>query len=296
VSLLASDPLAWATPLGVAGERPPLSAEQPSSAPSRTIPPDEVRAFRRRATDNGYSVIRVRSHSKAPYAQKWQLGESWDALSDVQPEAANTGLLLAGLRCIDIDVDNPQLILEIMGAGRAYLPPSALIRRRANSPRLAILYRAAEGQPSKRVTKGPKGKVEILGLGQQVVVHGLHPSGAEITWQNGRGPDAVPRDQLPAVSEQQITAFLNACEPLLGATIREVEAEDHRLRYRQGNDPTHGIDLAPRPCGEMVAAGFKLPRAAALFRSNNDLAAGIDSPDWFSTYRRKRSPPSWRPA
>ena len=26
----------------------------------------------------------------------------------------------------------------------------------------------------------------------------------------------MPRDELPAVSEEQITAFLNACEPLLG--------------------------------------------------------------------------------
>ena len=50
----------------------------------------------------------------------------------------------------------------------------------------------------------------------------------------------------------------------------------------QGNDPTHGIDLAPRPCGEMVAAGFTLPRAAALFPLENDLAAGIESPNWFS--------------
>ena len=171
------------------------------------VSPDEVRAFRQRAIENGYRPLTVRSGSKEPLTRNWQYGEDPVALLDVRPEGTNTGLLLAGFRCIDSDVDDPELALEIIRAARQHFPPGALIRRRANSPRCALLYRAADGQPSKRVANGPKGKVEILGLGQQAVVHGLHPTGAAITWQKGRGPDAVPHDQVPVVSEDQITAF-----------------------------------------------------------------------------------------
>jgi AAA domain/Primase C terminal 2 (PriCT-2)/Bifunctional DNA primase/polymerase, N-terminal len=227
---------------------------------------DEVHGFRERAIGNGYPVIRVRSHSKAPYAQNWRRGESPEALSVVQPEAANTGLVLSGYRCIDCDIDDSQLVLETIRAARKHLPCGAIIRRRANSPRMALLYRAAEGQPCKRMVKGPKGKIEILGLGQQVVVHGLHPSGAVIAWQNGRGPDTVPHDQVPAVSEQQITAFLSACAPLLGATIPEAEIN--------GTVNAFGLELPPQ-FGKFSDRFKHVP-------AENDLAAGIESPNWFS--------------
>jgi hypothetical protein len=183
---------------------------------AQIISVDEIRAFRERAMQNGYQVVRVRSLAKLPLTRDWQHGDP-DLLLAVQPDAVNTGLLLAGLRCVDIDVDDPGLVLEIVAAARVHLPQGALIRRRAGSPRLAMLYRAAEGQPRKRVVAGSLSKVEILGFGQQVVVHGLHPSGAAITWSKGLGPDTVHHNQLTPVREEEITAFLGACSPLLGA-------------------------------------------------------------------------------
>ena len=263
-----------ASPLPPIAPACPLTAELTGPG-QQSMSPDEVRVFRERMTENGYLGIRVRTSSKQPYAHNWQRGESPEALSDVQPEAVNTGLVLAGFRCIDCDIDDPHLAREIVRAVRLHLPPGALIRRRANSPRLALLYRAAEGQPPKRVAKGPKGKVEILGLGQQVVVHGQHPSGAAISWRNGRGPDTVPLDEVPAVSEQQITAFLNACTPLLGASIPEPEMNATPLRGASVFDFILPGSALPPEFG-------KPPNSFKGVPVENDLAAGIESPNWFS--------------
>jgi len=256
VDLLAKAPDRSAS-LGAGTSAPTLTSE-PLTASA------EVRLFRERAMDNGYPLVRVKSSSKAPLPHDWQRGDRPELLLGVRPEALNTGLLLGCLRCVDCDVDDLQLASEITRLARQHLPPGALIRRRANSPRIALLYRSAQGQPSKRVAKGPKGKIEILGLGQQVVIHGVHPSGAAIGWQKGRGPDTVPHDQVPAVSEQQITEFLNACAPLLGANELE---------------PT---GASPRP-NDALPSGFgKLSDRSKGLPVDNVLGAGITPHNWFS--------------
>jgi AAA domain/Primase C terminal 2 (PriCT-2) len=118
------------------------------------------------------------------------------------------------------------------------------------------------------VAKGAKGKIEILGLGQQVVAHGIHPSGSPLTWQNGRGPDAVPLDQIPVVSEEQITAFLEPCAALLDATptSRDLHTQGH---YFQSN----------------AVGATAVPKISAKFESmppDNNLGAGIEpTSSWF---------------
>jgi hypothetical protein len=145
---------------------PSVSAALDAS-PVLTPSVDEVRTFRQRAIDNGHRLVRVRSLLKAPLPNDWQHGAQPELLLDVRPTSLNTGLLLAGLRCVDIDVDDPQLVIEIIQAAAVHLPLGALIRRRVGSPRLAMLYRAAIGQPTKLVVTGPKGKIEILGVGSR---------------------------------------------------------------------------------------------------------------------------------
>jgi hypothetical protein len=234
---------------------PPLNPQAISSY--------QVRLFRKRALRNGYGLVRVRSASKAPLAAGWQHGEPRESLLDVREDAFNTGVLLGDLLCVDLDIDDPQVTLEVERQAERHLPPGALIRRRAGSSRLSMFHRSAVGQPRKRVIEGTKGKIEILGLGQQAVIDGLHPTGARITWRNGRGPDTVAFDRVPEVSEAQISAFLDACAPLLKPSSAK----------------------AGRPAasdGSALEAEWKLPRAAASMPLDNDLAAGIgDTPNWF---------------
>ena len=168
---------------------------------------------------------------------------------NVSSDAMNTGILLTGFRCIDIDVDDEEVVRAICQKVQQHLPLGAIIRGRLGSVRLAWLFRATEGEPGKQVISGLHGKIEILGRGQQLVCHGLHPSGAALTWAYGRGPDTVPRDQLPAVSEDQIGRFLIECSPLLG---------------------TGAVHLEP-------VAGT----ADRMSTANDELTAGIEPPRWF---------------
>jgi hypothetical protein len=224
----------------------------------------EVRDFRQRAIDNGYDLVRVRSQSKRPLPHEWQHGDKPDLLLTVRQDALNTGLLLGGLRCIDCDVDDPQVVDQIMAALLGLLPERALIRRRANSPRVAMLYRAAEGQPGKRVIAGSKGKVEVLGLGQQAVVHGLHPSGAAITWLDERGPDTVRHDEIPAVSEDQLSELFNVCAPLLGANAASV------TRLPRTNKPPERLAETSSWFGKLARQGqSEAVKYAALHLANN---------------------------
>ncbi len=99
----------------------------------------EVRAFREAAIRNGYSLVRVRSRGKAPVAQGWQNGEAAELLLEVTTNAENTGMLCRGFVVVDVDCDDPKRVLDIVGAVRHCLPQNPLIRRRAGSPRCAII-------------------------------------------------------------------------------------------------------------------------------------------------------------
>ncbi len=132
-----------------------------------------------------------------------------------EPDALNTGLLADGLRLIDVDVDDAVVAGRVKALALALLG-DAPIRWRANSGRVLLPYRAAEGEPGKLVVAGTTGKLEVLGKGQQAVVDGLHPSGAVLQWEPDP-PGAFTRDGLVAVTEAQVGAFLAAAAPLIGA-------------------------------------------------------------------------------
>jgi len=105
-------------------------------------------------------------------------------------------MLTTGLRAFDIDIDDPATVAEIVpliSRQSGVRLEDLMIRRRPNSPRVSILFSAAEGAPKKRVLVGRDkkdgpAKIEVLGDGQQFVVDGWHPSrpdgSARITWQN----------------------------------------------------------------------------------------------------------------
>ena len=65
-----------------------------------------IRNFRKRCIENGYNPIPVRSQSKQPFGKKWQQGAPKEELLAVEPKALNTGILTAGLRCFDVDVED----------------------------------------------------------------------------------------------------------------------------------------------------------------------------------------------
>jgi hypothetical protein len=173
---------------------------------------------------------RVPSDGKVPWfngkeqsawEKKARCNAPWSVVNDPEIGALNTGILCDGLRAVDIDVDDTNAAREIERIAVEMLG-SAPVRRRSNSPRCAMLYRAQTGEPKKRGPIGStSGKVEILGHGQQLVSFGMHKSGVPYQWD--RSPVASHRDTLLPVSEDALTAFLTRCAPLVGVNPASIQ-------------------------------------------------------------------------
>jgi putative DNA primase/helicase len=177
---------------------------------------------------------------KAPVTKDWPARARRNppeaAMARVSLAALNTGLLCDGLRAVDIDVDDPELAARIETLAVHWLG-ATITRYRDNSPRRLLIYRTAEGEPGKRTLKGSPGKIEVLGRGQQAVVIGVHASGAWLQWRYECGPWNTPRDTLPAVSEEEISAFLAECRAVLG-TIEDDPAGGRGLARSGTPAPT----------------------------------------------------------
>lgn len=211
-------------------------------------PPDlaQVQSLRARLWDSGYRPLPVYSiNHPCNSPGKQPAGEGWQNVARRAPppcveqpprlDASNTGILCDGLRAIDIDIDDADIAGRIKTLAITMLG-DAPIRWRSNTGRALLVYRAAEGEPAKRTCNGKHGKIEVLGRGQQFVAFGLHPSGVPLQWAP-EPLDQIPRDNLPAITEDALSGFLAAVAPMIGA------AEPHATT-RDG-DGTH----TPSPLG-----------------------------------------------
>jgi hypothetical protein len=171
------------------------STAGPPSDGWQTAEQTNVMALRQRLWVSGYRPVpvynfnaKVSSAGKRPFGTEWQSHARLDppeaAIAKPDGRALNTGILCDGLRTIDIDVDDPAIADMVDRLAVERLGP-APVRWRADSPRRLRLYRAAEGEPTKRMLNGPGGKVEVLGRGQQFVAYGIHTDGQPYQWRPG---------------------------------------------------------------------------------------------------------------
>jgi hypothetical protein len=167
-------------------------------------------------TTRGGTSIAPTSRGKVPLGGRWIDNARNGKLPSATPDVANTGILCDGLRVIDLDIDDAAIAGEVEKLAETMLGSGALVRFRDNSPRRAIVYRAAVGEPGKVTKAGAAGKIEVLGRGQQVQVLGTHYSGLELRWRPWP-PGAIQRAQLPTVTGEQVSDFLNAAAGLLNA-------------------------------------------------------------------------------
>ena len=258
-----------------------------------------VAKLRTRLWEAGFRPVPIYNHDAAVEgAGKRPRGNHWQDRARRHPPAAvierpelialNTGILCDGLRAVDLDIDDPALAATLRELVER-LFGSTIIRTRCNRARALILYRATEGAPGKRILAGQLGKVEVLGLGQQFVAYGRHPSGAELLWLCG-GPAERRRDDLPAISESRITAFLDAAAALIKTTPRP-RASANSCRFQPNSRALAGLlrRIASAPegdrnslafwgacrAGEMVAAGLLGAETAVAVIAEAATRAGL---------------------
>lgn len=203
-----------------------------SDADLHAIIAEEARRFRSAILRGGYLPVPLASVEKAPFEHDWPIKARARAGQTEWTEPVtsanwNTGIMCDGLYAVDVDVDDPDAADEVTAALLDTLGPSPAKRVRGQtSPRYLALYRA-EGEPTKqKVGKVDGYKVEILGLGQQCMVHGIHPDLEGVEWitPEGRSDDGlarVPRETLPLIKPSQITEFLGRCRTIFGIDDEE---------------------------------------------------------------------------
>jgi hypothetical protein len=197
-------------------------------------------------TAPNYQHEDVRSPGKQPFFKRWQnvcvapteeTVEGWTTAVRNHP---STGLLCNRTPGVDIDVRVPELAKQLVAIARTMLDVTPL-ERVGMAPKTLLCYRTET--PFKKISTeefvlpgddptvpGYKWhKVEILAEGQQFVAYGIHPDTLRpYEWLHG-GPDTVPLEDLPVVTDEACRQFVAAAEAILraagGRTREEVEGK-----------------------------------------------------------------------
>jgi hypothetical protein len=211
----------------------------------------EVEDFRRSAASNGYKCVRLMPRQKRPLDRSWQLAQS-PQLFVHEGAPQNTGICIDDLRVIDVDIDDPVFVRDILHVLRPLLPSRPLVRTRAGSARMALVYRTAQPRP-KNVINTQFGKIELLGQGQQLAVHGIHPSGQRWVWKNGWSPAVVAAKDLTLLSEvaeEAIVAALHGLGRVRNSAVADLKLNDE---LTAGLSSAGWFDsLSPRNQAELI--------------------------------------------
>lgn len=194
-------------------------------SPQSTVKPGDCGKVPGDLGPNGWRSIpgwRGQAVASPAHHQEWDLNEL--------ARGAGIGLRAAEFPGVDIDVSDATLADQLTQLTLLHLGPSP--RRIGRAPRRLHPYRLKPGPAvGKRVLEftlaGVTHKVEVLGAGQQYVLHGTHPgTGQPYAWPDG---DLVSlgASALPEVGEAELDAYLAAAEALVlrhGAVLTSTSA------------------------------------------------------------------------
>lgn len=183
---------------------------------------------------------------------------------------ANVGLRADRYPCLDIDVLDESLAQIIETAALAILGPAPI--RTGRAPKRLLVYRTQEPFSKMQLMiqhESGKHLVEILGQGQQFVIHGVHPGTMRsYTWDR----DIIAEGgayALTVITREQAVAFFNELEETLtmlslGAVTRK--GDGHNVE--RGHIDQSGL-LAPS-IEILQEAVDKIPNSDDLFPSRDD--------------------------
>ena len=207
---------------------------------------ERATAVRKRLLAAGYRPLPV--NGKEPPIKGWPDIQATDALIDrwtrEYPDATNTGVITRDTPAIDIDVLDGAVADELQKLAEQMIGGSSV--RTGRAPKRALLFRT--DTPFDKITTpvfvSPDGrthKVEILGWGQQIVVHGIHPETlAPYTWRDVEpGPD-LKISALPLLSAEKASEFIAAaaqCMSAHGWTPKKKTNGACRRRWRPFRHP-----------------------------------------------------------
>ena len=181
---------------------------------------ERITAYRKQLLAAGYWPIPV--NGKIPHLDDWPNIRATEAMietwNQTRPDHINTGVLTFNTPFIDIDVTDEQVAENIEALLESVIDKSAV--RVGKPPKRAVPFRT--DTPFKKMVAeftAPNGslqRVEILGVGQQIVVDGIHPDTRQpYRWHGGEPGPRLQRDELPLLTPAAATAFLAAAADIM---------------------------------------------------------------------------------
>lgn len=160
---------------------------------------EQVAALRQRLIDRGYEPVAVATGEKRPVELGWQ---ERPPSASARAGSLNTGLRCGALIVVDVDIDDPVEVDEVVAVVEDVADLTPLIRGRESAPRTLLVYRAGE-EMKKRILHFGSGKIEFLATGQQFVSHGTHPCGDTFLWRD-MAPEQIDLSDLPVITSAGI--------------------------------------------------------------------------------------------
>jgi hypothetical protein len=225
-------------------------------------------------------LLRRGGFDPLPLAGKRPVLEDWPHLSEVpdpaieawsrrHPLARNTGILTRLAPTLDIDIFNVEVVSAMERAIEdLWSEHGEVLVRIGRPPKRAILFRTDEPFGKLQVhliapddPTGARGeKLEFLGDGQQVVVHGVHPdTGKPYAWPLGSPKE---RGDLPYIREAEARGLLEKLTEIAAGHGYQVKAEPRpRANGPENPGPVDWSLTRLIEHEELTATGMKLVRA-----------------------------------
>jgi hypothetical protein len=230
-----------------------------------TATPEDLIALRMQLRSNGYHPIPVRG--KVPGVGGWQNctnvpPDTIQRWSRTHRDCTNTGILTGNSVAVDIDVLDGELSERLIARAFELFGRSPL-RRIGRAPKTLLLYRMTTSH-GKIATpdlflgddvtnKDAKVKVEILLVGQQVVVHGIHPETlAPYHWPE-RSPLDTHADEASLVTQELLRRFVAEAEQMLRDMGAKTEQEIKGARQSSHGSFRDAFHQAEKPSPERVS-------------------------------------------
>ncbi len=187
---------------------------------------------------------------KNPVLPEWQNRRNATAEEIAKWPGGNSGILTGNTPGCDADVDDPEASACIDELARDWFDGRGIIPTRfGRPPRRALLFRTST--PFRKIAakfvapNGSKHKIEFLGEGQQVVVHGIHPgTGKRYAWHAGLCPWNIKHADLVEITEQEAHEFVDYVADVLKERFGFERVEEHGAN---GHDKTAGAAEVAAP-------------------------------------------------
>ena len=216
--------------------------------------PTEVRS---RLIENGYVPVPCDGkNAKSAHWERCTLETARTALTmwaRDYPNASNTGMLCVTAPTLDIDVLDAEAVdAAVILVQERFADRGKILLRYGHRPKVGIPFQT--DMPFKKISvplTAPDGdtnqKIEFLAMGQQVVVHGVHPVTHEMYQWSGGNPGNTKRAELPAITVEEARALVEDIVTLTEArgyrrARKPASKNKSRSRKVKGNGPAVSVD------------------------------------------------------